>query len=116
VIGLPNTTVTILGLSGGGTSVDPWGDPVELEQQEDILLTGIPAIITENHAVATTEADPNARVIAYFVARLPHGTTVDPSQRLRDEASGTVYVIDQVTQPPGLGWLPDLRVDMHLAT
>lgn len=108
----PTTTVTILG-TPGGDGTDEYGDPVE-DQAE--ALTGIPAAIHAGREVVATESDPEARVVRYFTARLPHGTPVTGAQRLRDERTGDVYLVDNVTVPQHPALPQDVRLDLRRVT
>ena len=109
MIAIPNTTVTIL---GGNTESD-YGDVLDSDTPAG---AGIPCSIIEGRQVVSTESDPQARVIRYYTGRLPYGTTVDDSQRLRDERTGYLYSIDNVTQPANPIIPQDVRLDLRRVT
>ena len=109
MIATPTTTVTVL----GGTETGPYDDPAESNTE---VATGIPASIIEGRQIVATEADQQARVIRYYTGRLPHGTTVDDSQRIRDERTGDVYSIDNVTAPVNPIIPQDVRLDLRRIT
>lgn len=106
MIAIPTTTVTIL---GGSTSSD-YGDVLDSDEPAG---TGIPASIVEGRQVVTTESDAQARVVRYYTGRLPHGTVVTGDNRLKDEETNEVYVIDNVTQPRNAIMEQDVRLDLR---
>jgi hypothetical protein len=106
VIAVPTTTVTIL---GGSTNSD-YGDVLDSDEPAG---TGIPASIIEGRQIVATEADQQARAIRYYTGRLPHGTIVTDSNRLRDELTGDTYVIDNVTAPRNPIMEQDVRLDLR---
>lgn len=106
MIAVPTTTVTIL---GGSTDSD-YGDVLDSDEPAG---TGIPASIIEGRQIVATESDPQARAIRYYTGRLPNGTVVTDANRLKDEVSGTVYVIDNVTRPVNPVIEQDVRLDLR---
>ncbi len=109
MIAVPNTTVSIL----GGSSNSDYGDVID---DDEPAGSGIPAMIIEGRQIVATESDPQARVIRYYTARLPHGTAVDDTHRLRDERTGDVYSIDNVTYPMNAVIPMDVRLDLRRVT
>ncbi len=109
MIATPTTTVTIL----GGNEETDFGDVLDSDTPAG---SGIPASIIEGRQVVATESDPQARVIRYYTGRLPHGTVVDDTQRLRDEVTGETYVIDNVTTPKNPVIEQDVRLDLRRVT
>jgi hypothetical protein len=106
MIAVPTTTVSIL---GGNTSSD-FGDVLD---SETVATSGIPASIVEGRQVVATESDPQARIIRYYTGRLPNGTVVNDSQRIRDEVTGEIYSIDNVTRPRNPVIPQDVRLDLR---
>lgn len=106
MIATPTTTVTIL----GGSSQSDYGDVLDSDEPAG---SGIPASIIEGRQVVGTEADDQARIIRYYTGRLPNGTVVDDSNRLRDEQTGETYVIDNVTRPKNPIIEQDVRLDLR---
>jgi hypothetical protein len=106
MIAIPTTVVSIL---GGQTDSD-YGDPVD---SNTVIATKIPAAIVEGRQVVATESDSQARIIRYYTARLPHGTVIDDSQKIRDEVNGDVYSIDNVTVPQNPIIPQDVRLDLR---
>lgn len=110
MIATPTTTVTIL---GSETSQTDFGDVLDSDTPAG---TGIPANIMEGRVVVATESDQQARVIHYYTARLPNGTVVTGSNRLRDDVTGEIYVIDYVTRPANPVIPQDVRLDLRRVT
>lgn len=107
--GVYMTTVDIL---GGQDTVDDWGDPVE---GTTVLVSGVPATITEGRQVVATESDPQAVAVHYYTGRVPAGTPVTGANRVRD-ASGTLYVVDFVNVPSNPAVPGDIRLDLRRVT
>jgi hypothetical protein len=107
VIAVPNTTVSIL---GGDAPDSDFGDVLDSDTPAG---SGIPASIIEGRQVVATESDPQARIIRYYTGRLPAGTEVNDSQKLRDEVTGFIYVIDNVTEPQNPVIPQDVRLDLR---
>ncbi len=106
MIAIPNTTIAIL----GGSSSSDFEDPVE---GTTVVASGLPAFIMENRQIVATESDPQARAIRYYTGRLPFGTEVSDSQRIRDELTGELFSIDHVSKPRN-GIVPqDVRLDLR---
>jgi hypothetical protein len=109
VIATPNTTVSIL----GGSSESDYGDVLD---DDTPAGSGIPAMIIEGRQVVATESDAQARVIRYYTGRLPNGTVIDDTNRLRDEQTNEVYSIDNVTDPKNAVIPMDVRLDLRRVT
>ncbi len=103
----PTTTVDIL---GGAPTQDAFGDQ---EEGLEVILAGVPAAITETRQIVATESDAQAVAVHYYTGRLPAGTPVERSQRIRD-AQGNVYSIDYVNDRPASPAIPaDVRLDLR---
>lgn len=109
MLALATTTVSIL---GGGTA-STYGDDIE---GTDVVAAGIPASIIEGREVVATESDPQARVIRYYTGRIPTGTAINNNQRIRDDISGTLYVVNNVTSPTNPAIPMDIRLDLRRVT
>lgn len=106
MIATPNTTVSIL----GGNSNSDFGDPLEANT---VVNSGIPASIVEGRQIVATESDPQARAVRYYTGRLPNGTSVNDSQRIKDEVTGEIFSIDFVTTPRNPIIPQDVRLDLR---
>lgn len=107
--GVYTTTVTIL----GGSSQDGYGDTVE---GVDAIATGVPMSINEGRQVVATEGQAQARTVRYYTGRAPHGLQVDDTQRIRDERTGDIYLIDNVSRPSHAAVPQDTRLDLRRVT
>lgn len=107
MINTPTTTATIL---GGTDSVSDWGDPVE---GSDTIAAGIPCAIHQQRRTVVPEGGREAITVRYFTGYLPNGTAVNASQRLRDDRTGTVYLIDYADTPAHPGMPQDVQLDLR---
>jgi hypothetical protein len=76
-----------------GTTTDAWGDPKDLDNP---VHSGIPGSVRLARSSVTTISDGRPQQIGFFVGRLPAGTDVQNEDRLQDERSGEVYIVDAV--------------------
>lgn len=106
MIAVPNTTITIL---GGNTNSD-FEDVLDSDTPAG---SGIPCCIVEGREIVTTESDPQARAIRYYTGRLPNGTEINDTQRIRDEVTGETFVIDHVSRPRNSVIPQDVRLDLR---
>lgn len=106
MIATPNTLVSIL----GGTVESDYGDVLDGNVPAAVH---VPASIVEGRQVVATEGDQQARVIRYYMGRLPNGTPVTGANRLLDERTGDIYVVDNVTRPHNPTIAPDVRLDLR---
>lgn len=109
MISVPTTTVTILG--DGGT--DSWGDQVD---GDTVLASGIPASVLEQRRLVTTPDASRVQTILYYTGRLPHGTVVSIDNRLLDERTGHIYIIDSVSTVGNPVIKNDVRLDLRRVT
>jgi hypothetical protein len=96
-----------------GVTTDAYGD----EQDTDTPVhTGIPASLTEQSRRVTTRDDPTPRIVRYAVARVPARTDVLDQDRVRDERTGSVYIVDAVSSMANPAAVPDIRLDLRRTT
>ncbi|MGW0575121.1 hypothetical protein ACWD25_03945 [Streptomyces sp. NPDC002920] len=109
MLAVATTTVTVY----RGTTTDGYGD----EQDTDTPVhTGIVASITEQSRRVTTRDDPTPRIVRYAVARVTAGTDITDQDRIRDERTGAVYIVDAVSSMVNPAVAADLRLDLRRTT
>lgn len=103
------TSLTVL----RGTTTDAYDD----EQDTDTPhATGIPASLTEQSRRVTTRDDPTPRIVRYAIARVPAGTDINDQDRVRDERTGAVYIVDATSSMTNPAMAADLRLDLRRTT
>lgn len=102
----PTTTVSIL----GGTTDDDFGDSAD---NSTVSASGIPASILEQSRQGTDRATGAARVIRYVTGRVSADTPVSEDNRILDERTGIVYVIESVSRQSSIMGTPDLKLDLR---
>ncbi|HEU4754000.1 MAG TPA: hypothetical protein VFU47_12900 [Armatimonadota bacterium] len=110
MIATPTHLVDVL---GGPVTTDQYGDQVE---GAEVIAARVPAAIREQRAVVATESDPQAKTVRYYTGRLPNGTPVTGANRLRDVATGELYLIDYATTPAHPAMEQDVRLDLRRAS
>ncbi len=106
---IATTRLTVL----RGTTTDVYSD----EQDTDTpILTGIPASLTEQSRRVTTRDNPTPRIVRYAVARVAAGTDIRDQDRVRDERTGAVYIVDAPSSMANPAMAADLRLDLRRTT
>lgn len=96
-----------------GTTTDAYGD----EQDTDtVVATGIPASLTEQSRRVTTRDDPTPRIIRTITARVPAGSDIRDQDRVRDQRTGAVYIVDAPSTMANPTLAVDLRLDLRRTT
>lgn len=96
-----------------GTTTDAYGD----EQDTDtVVATRIPAALAEQTRRVTTRDDPTPRIVRYAVGRVTAGTDIRDQDRVRDERTGAVYIVDAVSSMNSAAVAADLRLDLRRTT
>ncbi len=100
------TTVAVL----RGTTTDDYGDVVD---GSTAISTGVPASILEQRRFVATEADPTPRAVITYTGRVSAGTDIRDSDRIRDERTSAVYIVDSAHQVANPAMTNDLRLDLR---
>lgn len=109
MLAVATTTVSVL----RGTTADAYGD----EQDTDtVVASGIPVALTEQTRRVTTRDDPTPRVIRYATGRATAGTDIRDQDRLRDDRTGAVYIVEAVSSMNSPAVAADLRLDLRRTT
>ena len=109
MLAVATTTLTVY----RGATTDAYGD----EQDADTPVhTGIPASLTEQSRRVTTRDDPTPRIVRYAVARVTAGTDITDQDRLLDERTGAIYIVDAVSSMTNPAVAADLRLDLRRTT
>lgn len=103
------TTISIL----RGTSTDIYGDTTDTAT---VAASGIPASILEQRKTTFTPADNRVQQIGFFTGRVSQLVDVRIGDRILDERTGTIYVLDNIStvSSPVLG--NDSRLDLRKAS
>jgi hypothetical protein len=100
--GIPNTTISIL----RGESEDAFGDSTDTAT---LAASGVLASIHEVRQFTSTRADLRLQQVGEMTLRIKYGTDIRIMDRVKDERSGLVYVINDVTQAPSWARKVDVR-------
>lgn len=109
MIGPATTTVSIL----RGTAENADGDLVD---NPTAVVTGVTASIRELTRLNRTEASQRSQTVRSFLIRVALRTGVQPADRIKDERTGLIYLVDWVQAPLSFwarGWA-DLRIGATL--
>ncbi|WP_020135051.1 hypothetical protein [Streptomyces sp. 351MFTsu5.1] len=103
------TTIAVL----RGTEEDAFGDERDTNTPH---ATGIPASLIEQTRRVTTRENPTPRIVRYAVARVPANTDITDQDRVRDERTGAVYIVEAVSSMTNPALAVDRRVDLRRTT
>jgi hypothetical protein len=106
VIGVPNTTISVL----RGASENPFGD---LEDNETVSASGVLASILEENQLTSTRAQDRLQQVGLWTLRVRGGIDIQLGDRIRDERTEAVYVINDVVEPPAWAIRQDVRCSLR---
>lgn len=106
MIGLATTTIAVL----RGTTTNDYGDEVDASTE---VSTGIPASILEQRRLTTTTDDPQPRAVVFYTGRVLSTVDVRVGDRIKDETTDQIYIVDDFTRVsnPVIG--NDTRLDLR---
>jgi len=99
------TRVSIL----GGSGEDAFGDETD---GTTVLASRIPASLIESTRTAMEPVTGTPRIIRTHVCRLPPGTAVDETVRVKDEQTQETYIVVAVTRNANPVLAQPLRADL----
>lgn len=109
MIARATTRLTVL----RGTTLDAYGDEADTDTA---VATGIIASLVEQTRRVTTRDDPTPRIVRYAVGRVTAGTDITDQDRIRDETTGAVYIVEAVSSMNSAAVAADLRLDLRRTT
>lgn len=86
-----------------GATYDGYGD---LSDAATEVTGGIPAILAETSKTVMDPATATPRTIRSATCKLPHWAQVKNTDQIRDQVTGNVYAIIDITQPPSFTSMP----------
>jgi hypothetical protein len=102
---LATTTISIL----GGSSTDEFGDETD---GITAVVTGLPVSLIESTRTAMEPVSGTPRIIRTHICRLPPGTAVDETNRIKDETTGEIYIVVATTRNANPVIAQPLRADL----
>lgn len=108
MISAASTTVSIL----RGVGEDDYGDEVDLGQ---VAYSRVPAGITLARIAKTREDEHDPQAVHIYACRLPRRVQLQDGDRIRDDRTGSVYVVDKITgdQQGPLGFATDRNLELR---
>jgi len=95
---VPTTTVSVLRGDEDNPAVDEWGDPIDVDT---VVKAGLPAAI---QPTSSTRFDPGSGQLItrqqWSISLRPRVFAFLATDRVRDEATGDVYQVEDVVQSP----------------
>lgn len=103
MLALPTTTVSVL----RGTTTDDYGDELDTDT---VVASGIPASVLEQSRTVFDQATSTPMVVHTITGRVTRGTDIRLGDRLRDENTGQVYMVQNVNPQDN----PLIQIDVRL--
>lgn len=100
---LPNTTVSIL----RGETIDEFGDPID---SDDSVNAGVPISIIEYSRRIFLPAEGRETIVRQMMGRVRPGFDIREGDRLRDDRTGEVYLIEGISNPKLGTGISDFRI------
>jgi hypothetical protein len=94
-----NTYVAIL----SGTAYNAYGDVIDAATE---VTSNIPAILIETSKMVQDPVTQTPRTVRSATLKLPYYVDVDDGNQIRDQVTGNVYAIIDITRPPTLTGMP----------
>jgi len=85
-----------------GTTTNDYEDVVALNDETTLVASGVLAsIIEQSRRVFTPVSDPamDTRVVRYCTGRIRTGVDLRNDDRVKDERTGTIYIVEGMRQP-----------------
>ncbi len=96
-----------------GTTTDEYGDTVD---SDTVVYTGIPMSIQETESSVFDPATQTRRVVRRPQGACQSDVDLRIGDRIRDDTNGITYIVNNVTQPGGVGWTSDLAIELKRIT
>lgn len=93
-----------------GSTVDEFDDEVD---GATVIAIGIPAAIVEQSRTVRTESDPTPRAVSYYLGRVKYGTDIKAEDRIKDEKTNQVYIVDDVHTVANPFMVNDVRIELR---
>jgi hypothetical protein len=105
VYALATCTASIL----RGTTTDDYGDTVDVDTA---VHTGVLFSIQEMQKTVFDPATQTRRVVRWYQAACQSDIDLLIGDRVRDDTHDVTYIVNDVTQPGGVGWDSDLAIEL----
>lgn len=95
----------------GVGSTNAYGDEVDTQTDH---ASGLRGSVIEKTSKAYNPVDSRVVTIRTYTGRFRFGTDILDGDRLRDENTGTVYVVNSVNSPSSFANKPDMVLDLSV--
>lgn len=104
---IATTTATFM----RGTDVDVYGDETDSSTP---YATNVPVGITSRSSTFLAPDTGEPRIIQQFIGRVNPNFPIQKGDRLQDERSGQVYIIDTTTYSQGIAQIKSCRMELRV--
>lgn len=108
---LAQATCTVSILRGTTTT-----DYDDLADVDTVVASGLPASLIEQRRIVTTFGDDRPQVVRYWTLRLLAGTDVRDGDRVKNEQTGEIFMVDSLATQEVVVHHGEIRVDLRRIT
>jgi hypothetical protein len=94
-----------------GTTTDEFGDVID--DNSVAVSSGNPVQLTEIARNVFDQVTGTPKIVRTITALAGSNLDVVQTDRLRDEKTGAIYAINDITAAQRIGYTPDLRLDLE---
>lgn len=105
---LPTTTVAVL----RGETTDSYGDPVDTDTP---VRARVPISLIEQDRRVFVPAENRHTIIRQVTGRARPNADIREEDRLRDERTGSIYLVEAVSRPSSVVGAADVRLVLRRA-
>lgn len=99
----------------GGATTNALGDQVDLPLvAETALASEVPASLIERSKIVVLPETFERRTVRWTAGRVSAVHGVKKADRLKDDRTGAVYFVDEVTTVKSMGRVTELALDLRL--
>ena len=102
---LASTTCSIL----RGTTTNGWGDVID-DPDATVIASGVSVCLDVTNTNAFDPTTQQIRTIRSIHGAIQSDIDITANDRLRDDATGVIYIVESVTDTLGPGFVGDLEM------
>lgn len=106
IYALASHLVTVL----RGTTTNAWGDEIDDDATAQVIASGVPVSLSVTNTNTSDPTTQQIRTVRSISGSIQSDTDVRETDRLRDDATGALFVVESVTDTLGPGFVGDLEL------
>jgi hypothetical protein len=95
-----------------GTTTDAYDDLVDTDDITAVVATNVSYAVFESTKRTYLPAEGATRIIRSYAGRVGYETVIQKGDRLKDEATGVVYIVTEIPDPISPAYKPDRLLEL----